>query len=128
MSPSSTVKMEGVDVSADWLNLVSAWWRRHSYYPPQAGVNGEDGDVTLHMKVDRDGKVEDLELIAKSGSQWLDMGALSTFRDQHLPPLPPDMPENQIPFHVYDPLHHRKVRCRILGVAGRHGRTDPAGR
>lgn len=100
--------MEGVDVSADWLNLVSAWWRRHSYYPPQAGVNGEDGDVTLHMRVNRDGKVENLELITKSGSQWLDMGALATFRDAHLPPLPADMPEDQIPFHVT--IHYIIVR------------------
>jgi hypothetical protein len=31
--------MEGVPVSTDWLNLVTAWWQRHAYYPPQAGMN-----------------------------------------------------------------------------------------
>ena len=100
--------MEGVQVSTDWLNLVSAWWQRHSYYPPQAGQNNEDGDVTLHMHVDHDGRVSALELIGRSGSQWLDMGALSIFRDAHLPPLPPDMPEAQIPFHVT--IHYLIVR------------------
>jgi protein TonB len=108
LSPSSSVQMEGVAVSTDWLNLVSAWWQRHSYYPPQAGMNQEEGDVTLHMRVDHDGRVEGLELIAKSGSQWLDLGAQAIFRDAHLPPLPSDMPDAQIPFHVT--IHYIIVR------------------
>ncbi len=100
--------MEGVAVSTDWLNLVSAWWQRHGYYPPQAAANFEDGDVTLHMKVDRDGKVEALELTSKSGSQWLDLAALSVFRGAFLPPLPPDMPNAQIPFEVT--VHYVLIR------------------
>jgi len=107
-TPSSAVQMEGVAVSTDWLNEVQAWWNRHAYYPPQAGMNNEEGDVTLHMQVDHDGRVERLELIEKSGSQWLDLGALSTFRDAYLPPLPSDMPEAQIPFHVT--VHYIIVR------------------
>ena len=63
-------------------------------------MNNEEGDVTLHMRVDRDGRVEKLELIGRSGSQWLDMGGMSIFRDAHLPPLTPDMPQAQIPFQV----------------------------
>jgi periplasmic protein TonB len=108
LSPSASVQMEGVAVSTDWLNLVSAWWKRHAYYPPQAGDNNEDGTVTLHMRVDRDGRVEALELTGKSGSRWLDLGALSVFRDAHLPPLPPDMPDAQIPFEAT--VHYIIVR------------------
>jgi protein TonB len=104
--------MEGVAVSTDWLNLVSAWWRRHGYYPPQAAANFDDGDVTLHMQVDPDGRVEALELTGKSGSQWLDLGALSVFRDAHLPPLPSDMPPKPIPFEVT--VHY--VLIRTAGV------------
>jgi protein TonB len=100
LSPSASVQMEGVAVSTDWLNLVSAWWLRHGYYPPQAAENLEDGDVTLHMRVDPDGRVEALELTGKSGSQWLDLAAQSVFRDATLPPLPPDMPQTPIPFQV----------------------------
>ena len=100
LSPSASVQMEGVAVSTDWLNLVSAWWLRHRYYPPQAAANFEDGDVTMHMRVDQDGRVEALELTGKSGSQWLDLGALSVFRNAHLPPLPSDMNQAQIPFEV----------------------------
>jgi TonB family protein len=108
LSPSASVQMEGVTVSSDWLNEVSAWWERHGYYPPQAGINGEDGDVTLHMQVDHDGRVKALELVTKSGSQWLDLAALSVFRDATLPPLPPDMPDKQIPFGVT--VHYILVR------------------
>jgi protein TonB len=112
LSPSASVQMEGVAVSTDWLNLVSAWWRRHGYYPPQAAANFDDGDVTLHMQVDPDGRVEALELTGKSGSQWLDLGALSVFRDAHLPPLPSDMPPKPIPFEVT--VHY--VLIRTAGV------------
>jgi len=100
--------MEGVAVSTDWLNLVSAWWLRHGYYPPEAAANAEDGDVTLHMRVNHDGRVEGVELTGKSGSQWLDLGALSVFRDAHLPPLPDDMPESQIPFEAT--VHYILIR------------------
>ena len=116
LSPSASVQMEGVAVSTDWLNLVSAWWRRHGYYPPQAAANFDDGDVTLHMQVDPDGRVEFLELTSKSGSQWLDLGALSVFRDAHLPPLPSDMPPKPIPFEVT--VHY--VLIRTAGVNFQH--------
>jgi protein TonB len=105
---SASVKMDGVDVSTDWLNAVSAWWRRHGYYPDEAGNLGEQGDVTLHMIVARDGQVSALELERRSGSQWLDLGALSVFRDAHLPPLTPDMPEGQIPLHFT--IHYVIIR------------------
>jgi TonB family protein len=108
--------MEGVAVSTDWLNLVSAWWRRHGYYPPQAAANAEDGDVTLHMQVDPDGRVEALQLTAKSGSQWLDLAAQSVFRNANLPPLPSDMPPKPIPFEVT--VHY--VLIRAAGVNFQH--------
>jgi TonB family protein len=117
LSPSASVQMEGVAVSTDWLNEVSAWWQRHGYYPPQAGINGEDGDVILHMRVKRDGHVEALELTGKSGSQWLDLAALSVFCSACLPPLPTNMTENEIPFQVT--AHY--IIVRELGPASPAG-------
>lgn len=87
------------NVGEDWLNLVSAWWNRHGYYPPQAGLNGEQGVVTVGLTVRHDGKVVAIRLEGRSGSQWLDLGALSVFRDAQLPPLPPDVSEREIPLH-----------------------------
>ncbi len=78
------------EVGPDWYNRFAAWWDRHSYYPPQAGQNGEQGDVVLDLVVLRNGQVERVTLAEPSGSQWLDMAALGVFRGARLPSLPAD--------------------------------------
>ena len=86
-------------VGADWLSEVAAWWRQHAYYPPQAGMNGEQGDVTVALSVLHDGKVTYVHLERRSGSQWLDMASVAVFRDAQLPPLPPDVRDKAISLH-----------------------------
>jgi protein TonB len=73
---------------ADWRNALSRWVADHAYYPEQARVNGEEGDAKVHVVAAPDGRVTSVDLIAKSGSMWLDLALLSLFRDQHIPPLP----------------------------------------
>ena len=92
-------RSDNPEVGENWLNEVSAWWHRHGYYPPEAGLNGEQGIVTVEMQVQHDGRVTAIRLEGRSGSQWLDMGALSVFRDAKLPPLPPDVTAAAIPLH-----------------------------
>lgn len=87
------------EVGEDWLSAVAAWFKRHGYYPPEAGMNGEQGIVTVGMEVRHDGQVEAIRLEGRSGSQWLDMGALAIFRDAKLPPLPANVSAAQIPLH-----------------------------
>lgn len=91
----SSVRVEGAQVGPDWIRQLHEWWQQHAYYPPQAAMRGEDGTVRLHLKVERDGTVTEVQLQGRSGSQWLDMGAVSIFRGAHLPPFPPGTPENQ---------------------------------
>jgi periplasmic protein TonB len=86
-------------VGADWLSEVAAWWQRHAYYPPQAGMNGEQGDVTVQMIVQHDGRVTYVHLERRSGSQWLDMASVAVFRDADLPPLPPEVRDKDITLH-----------------------------
>lgn len=86
-------------VGADWLSEVAAWWHQHAYYPPQAGMNGEQGDVTVEMTVQHDGKVTYVHLERRSGSQWLDMASVAVFRDADLPPLPPEVRDKDITLH-----------------------------
>ncbi len=81
-------RSDSKEVGPDWYNRFAAWWDRHGYYPPQAGRNGQQGDVVLDMVVLRSGQVERVALTSPSGSQWLDMAALGVFRDARLPPLP----------------------------------------
>jgi TonB family protein len=80
-------RVAGAHVGPDWRNELSAWVRAHAYYPEQAAMNGEDGDVMVRVVANPDGRVTGVEMRSKSGSVWLDMALLSLFRDAHLPPL-----------------------------------------
>jgi protein TonB len=86
----------GKEVGPDWLNRVAAWWREHGYYPDEAARLGQHGDVTVSMKVAHSGHVEALGVTEPSNSPWLNLGALSVFRNANLPPLPPDIKSNDI--------------------------------
>ncbi|MGH7155188.1 MAG: energy transducer TonB [Acetobacteraceae bacterium] len=93
------VRSDDPDVGPDWLNLVSAWWQRHAWYPPEAGINNEQGTVTVRLIVAHDGKVESVRLEDRSGKPFLDMGAVAIFRGATLPPLPPRVKTQSIPVH-----------------------------
>lgn len=73
---------------ADWANALSRWVSEHAFYPDEARRNFEEGDVTVRVRADPDGRVREVELVGKSGSMWLDMALLALFRDQHIPALP----------------------------------------
>jgi protein TonB len=80
-------RVAGAHVGPDWGNELIAWVKRHSYYPPQAAMNGEDGDVMVRVVANPDGHVTSVELTGRSGSQWLDMALTGLFRGARLPPL-----------------------------------------
>ena len=80
-------------VGADWASGLQTYWVAHRYYPRQAAENGEDGTVKVELVVNRSGKVESVEVIGKSGSPWLDMAALSTWRGAQLAPFPAENPD-----------------------------------
>ena len=104
----SDTDIRAPDASPEWMSLLRAWWEQHKYYPRQAAENGEDGDVTVSFRVDRDGRVSGLQLVGRSGSTFLDMGAQATFRGQQLPRLPPDSPRDQIDVSVT--IHYMLIR------------------
>ncbi len=83
-------------VDPSWLDALHEWWLQHAYYPDQAVANGQDGTVGIEIVVDRYGHVRKVERESRSGSPWLDMAAVGTFRDAHLPPLPADTPDDSI--------------------------------
>lgn len=72
----------------DWRNALSRWVADHAYYPEQARRDGEEGDAKVRVVAAPDGRVKVVELVGKSGSQWLDLALLALFRDQRIPPLP----------------------------------------
>ena len=94
-------------LGADWMDGVRAFWLRHRYYPRQAAENGEDGTVELELTVNRLGKVQSAVVRGRSGSSWLDMAAVGTFRSAQLPPLPPEVGESRT---VTIPIHYILLR------------------
>ncbi len=87
-------RITGAQLGRDWINAYSAWVQRHLYYPQQAADNGEDGTAEVLLTVDRYGRVQSVELVGRSGSQWLDLAIQGMFRRQIVPPFPPDTKEN----------------------------------
>lgn len=82
-------RVRGANLGADWRALFHDWLNRHGYYPLEAARRGEDGAVTIRFVVSRDGQVSGLQLINRSGSQFLDLGAQALLRNAQLPPFPP---------------------------------------
>ena len=86
LGPSITFKGK---VGQGWESAFSAWVERHKYYPRAAGEMGQQGDVTVHLVVGRNGHVRLLRLLKSSGAPLLDMAWFGLFRDARLPPFPP---------------------------------------
>jgi TonB family protein len=74
-------------VGSDWGNELIAWVNQRKYYPPQAAMNGEDGEVTVRVVVTPGGHVTSVAVARRSGSSWLDLALESMFRGATLPPL-----------------------------------------
>ena len=88
-TPFATVGIKGV--SDDYGNEIDSWIRRHLYYPPEAAEHGEDGQSSVHVVLDREGRVKSVRLVSSSGSYSLDASTQGMFHGAKLPPVPPDM-------------------------------------
>jgi TonB family protein len=88
--------IRAANIGADWAQGLAAYWRLHRYYPQQAAQNGEDGTVEIAIVVNRLGRVESVEIQRRSGSPWLDMAAVGTWRNAQLAPLPAENTDRTI--------------------------------
>jgi len=88
--------IRAANIGADWAQGLAVYWRQHRYYPPQAAQNGEDGTVEIQIVVNRQGRVEAVEVLRRSGSPWLDMAAVGTWRNAQLAPLPAENTDRTI--------------------------------
>lgn len=92
----STTKGVSDDYSAD----VDRWIRRHMYYPEEAARNGEEGPSSVHVVIDRQGRVRFVRLTNQSGSYELDASTTGMFHGAQLPPVPPDIPGDHFDLDV----------------------------
>jgi TonB family protein len=88
--------IRAANIGADWAQGLAVYWRQHRYYPQQAAQNGEDGTVEIQIVVNRLGRVESVEIERRSGSPWLDMAAVGTWRNAQLAPLPAENTDRTI--------------------------------
>lgn len=88
--------IRAANIGADWAQGLAVYWRQHRYYPQQAAQNGEDGTVEIQIVVNRLGRVEAVEVVRRSGSPWLDMAAVGTWRNAQLRPLPAENTDRTI--------------------------------
>jgi len=96
------------NLGADWMQGVKSYWLRHRYFPRQAVEAGEDGTVVIEVTVNRYGKVEAVEVKSRSGSAWIDMAAVGTFRNAQLPPLPAEVAQER--FTLTIPITYTLIR------------------
>ncbi|GBR51190.1 TonB periplasmic protein [Neokomagataea thailandica NBRC 106555] len=87
-------------ISEDYAGEIDRWIKAHIYYPEDAARNGEDGASSVHVVLDRYGRVKTVRLIGSSGSYSLDAGLTSTFQGAHLPPPPPNMKGDHFEFDM----------------------------
>ncbi len=95
-------------MTSDYESLLDDWVNRHKYYPQSAADRGHDGQVSLHVVWDRDGKVLSVRVNYGSGDTDLDDAWVGLFRGAHLPPPPPDVPGDPIEYDMimnYELLH-----------------------
>ncbi len=78
-------------VSDDYSAEVDRWIRHHMYYPEEAARNGEEGPSSVHVVIDRQGRVRFVRLTNQSGSYQLDASTTGMFQGAQLPPVPPDI-------------------------------------
>lgn len=96
------------DPGPDFRKSLMSWWLGHRYYPPQAAEAGEDGEVHISLIVDRLGRVRDVQLNEGSGSLWLDMAGVGTWRGAQLIPIPDSLGRDNIVVDLT--LHYILVR------------------
>ena len=106
----ASIRVEGAELGNDWIQQLHDWWDRHAFYPQAALVNGEDGELQIHMVIDRDGRITAVEVVRSSGSRWLDIAGVSVFRNAKLRPFPLATPQPQA--DIYVSLHYILLRGR----------------
>lgn len=84
----------GDNLGPEWASLFRSWVEEHKFYPREAAENGEDGTAQVRLVIRRDGQVELVDLLERSGSMFLDLALQSLFRSKHVPPFPPQDPKD----------------------------------
>jgi TonB family protein len=78
----------GADPGPDWLSELHRWAAAHAFYPQEAAQEGQEGSVTVQVEIDHFGHVLNVDMVSRSGSQWLDLAWLGQWRHATVPSFP----------------------------------------
>lgn len=107
---------EGSGVVARYAGVIKGWIQKNMHYPRAARLAGQEGEVVVRFIMDRDGRVQSVELESGSGFPLLDREATEMIeRGNPFPAMPVEMPgqklEVRVPvsFHVEDETQTREI-------------------
>jgi TonB family protein len=84
-----SLRIEGAELSPDWIKKLQAFWDLHAWYPKEASDKDESGVVKVHLKIHSDGQIWWVKVEQGSGSTALDNAAFVVFFKQYLAKFPP---------------------------------------
>jgi len=93
-------QVSGTKLGDDWWERFRIWVENHKYYPKQAIEQGQEGVVMVQVEIGADGRVRQVDLQRRSGSQWLDMGLVGMFRNATVPPISAYVPDKTVTVDV----------------------------
>ena len=75
----ASVRVEGAELGADWLKQLQAWWDLKAFYPKEASDKNVGGTVKVHLWINPDGVVWNVDVAQSSGSAVLDEASFEIF-------------------------------------------------
>src|ERR1700677_1921816 len=88
-NPNDSLRIEGAELSPDWIRKLQAFWDLHAWYPKEASDKDESGTVKIHLRIHSDGQIWWAKVEQGSGSKALDNAGFVVFFKQYLPRFPP---------------------------------------
>ncbi len=99
--PTEVAPAPDSQASIRYEQLLVAWLERHKRYPRRAKRLRIEGEGQLHIVIDRQGKVLQVELSQDFGHRLLNKAALAMVRRADpFPPMPEDDPRARFEFQV----------------------------
>lgn len=85
---------------SEWLQAVHRLVTARSTYPGAASFLSESGTVVIELEVERDGTLDDVDIVEEAEAKVLNDAALAAFKGVTFSPFPPDMTQNDITLKV----------------------------
>ena len=101
---SATVSGTRGAAEASWQGVLLGHLERYRRYPPDVRRAGQQGIAQIGFKVDSQGQVSDITLVASSGHALLDEAALSAIARANPVPPPPETLLDRAPLQVRVPV------------------------